>query len=320
MLKTLALIACVALTSIWGGVRYFDYLNQTVAEDVIQNIKKRAVVASPQRMAGRDIDLSEFYLKQQEDMIRAEYLVTTNNSYRGENDRFTITVHNIPQTICEHILTTPWDWPQEIVLNGAEAGSGGYCTSRTQMTFVFVNNLKHLLPLEGSELITHPCDNVLCPFDTTCVDGKCLCNNGEERCGDVCCAIPNTCQDGTCVCDTDWQKIFARQEELARPQMLLYGLVCHGKNQHPKEGIPTPSCLDYEVSYKIFWKGCSWETEWISAHKPSPMEDPTDIDDIEVRYFPEDAEVHVACRAKLLPNVSLLDLGQRTLCGLIPLQ
>lgn len=318
MLKTLLAVVCIAIGSIWGVVRYFDYLNQTAAENIILHVKNRAVVASPQRMSGQEIDLSEFYLKQPEDIIRAKHLVTSDNSYRGDSGLFTITVNDVPQAICEHILTTPWDWPKVIALNGAEAGSGGYCTHNTQMTFVFVNHLKTLLPLEGSALITHPCDNVVCPSQTRCVDGKCLCDNNEEKCGNVCCAVPNTCQEGTCVCDNNWQKIFKLYEERHPKETLPYGFVCLARFQQQREGMPTPQCLDYEVSYQITWKGCSWATEWVSAHKPASDNNPTDLDDIEINRFPADAVVQVNCRAKLLPNVPLLELGQKNICGMIP--
>ncbi len=53
------------------------------AADIINEVQKRAVTASQQRILGHDINLKEFYPHDDADMIKDLYEVVEMNDYRG---------------------------------------------------------------------------------------------------------------------------------------------------------------------------------------------------------------------------------------------
>ncbi len=95
MLGTLAIMGVLAI----GGVAGYRYaMDKMNANMILDEVRKRAVTASAQRILGHNtIDLSEF-----DDKIQGIYLTT--GALYGDDGFFSLLVEDVPEGVCTHIL------------------------------------------------------------------------------------------------------------------------------------------------------------------------------------------------------------------------
>ena len=158
------------------------------ANDIINEVRKRAVTASQQRILGQEISLKEYYPQNEVDLINGIYEVVEMNEYKGDNGFFSLTVFDIPQGVCRQILKMDWKMPIETVVGGVEAEDETICaTGNNEMMFAFQNSLnKQEPPIDY-------CKDVECPTGTRCSKGICLCPNNWTQCSGICCSDGEIC-------------------------------------------------------------------------------------------------------------------------------
>ena len=170
------------------------------ANEIINEVKKRAIVASQQRIQNQQIDLKEFHPTTDRDLIQNRYLVSVSNEYNNNLDFFSISLDSIPENVCNALLNMDWTLPVEIKIEDVIVTDNTTCPTETDTSILFAfHNL-----LNPDAVPTDPaCENITCPVGTTCLKGKCLCPDGYEQCAGRCCQDGTICStngsDGTCI-------------------------------------------------------------------------------------------------------------------------
>ena len=86
-------------------------------------------------------------------------------------------------------------------------------------------------------------DSVLCPFDYTCVSGKCI-----NRCSDVKCGPRSICQDGACLCPPGYS---------GNPNDLTKGCHLHGHCSNDLDCEPQQICFQVGKGVRKCVDACS---------------------------------------------------------------
>ena len=168
------------------------------ANDIINEVRKRAVTASQQRILGHDINLSEYG---DNGRIKGIHAVTVTNDYAGDKGFFALTVSNVPQRVCDDILKQDWAMPVETAVGGVVVDDDTACAAGdNEMLFAFANTLDNSrLPGAGGED-----DNE--PELEPCGEGEYRLSTGEcvtdlhPECGDG--AFYNGLTDSCTTCPT----------------------------------------------------------------------------------------------------------------------
>ncbi len=150
MVEMLGVLAVMGVLSIGGVAGYRYAIDKMNANDIINEVKKRAVTASQQRILGHDINLSEYG---DNGRIKGIHAVTATNDYAGDKGFFALTVSNIPQRVCDDILKQDWNMPVETAVGGVVVDDDTACAAGdNEMLFAFANTLdSSLVPGEGGE-------------------------------------------------------------------------------------------------------------------------------------------------------------------------
>ena len=227
MLAVLALIGILSLIAVTGILYAF---NKHKANAIIQDVSLTAAV----------VITNEAFLSVQDEqqIINAELPESSLSGFpvtpfRVNTDVFVITVQNVPQSVCKHVMTGPNPSDFLIEVNGAVAKENPktLCTNNTN-TMNFYFDASQNAERCGGQICTngHVCvdDACVCPDDRVDQNGVCVCQNGMEECNGQCynpCDFsqpgmlgtrdPISCQclcdqaggfkpfaqNGTCVCD-----------------------------------------------------------------------------------------------------------------------
>ncbi len=173
MLGTLAIMGVLSVGAV-AGYRYaIDKFNSNT---ILNEISKRAMTASQQRLVGQPINLNEYGAAE----IQG-YTVGHTNDVDGDTAFFSLSVSNVPKGICDKVIENKLRTATEVWLNtNTDVTDGGTCDDNENgntIEFVFANTLDpNATPTEP----TPACDPA--------------CTGGQE------------CQNGTCVCPTDTPK------------------------------------------------------------------------------------------------------------------
>ncbi len=196
MVEMLGVLAVAGVLSIGGVAGYRYAMDKMNANDIINEVKKRAVTASQQRILGHDINLSEYG---DNGRIKGLYDVVTINDYVGDKKFFALTVSNVPQRVCDEILKQDWNMPVETAVGGVVVDDDTTCAEGdNEMLFAFANTLDNsLVPGEGGE------ENGDDPWAQECGaneyhdfnTGECVvdedCDEGEFLYGSQCLTCPD---------------------------------------------------------------------------------------------------------------------------------
>ena len=148
MVEMLGVLAVMGVLSIGGVAGYRYAMDKMNANDIINEVKKRAVTASQQRILGQNINLSEYG---DNGRIKGIHAVTATNDYAGDKGFFALTVSNVPQRVCDEILKQDWNMPVEMAVGGVVVDDDTACAAGdNEMLFAFANTLdSSLVPGEG---------------------------------------------------------------------------------------------------------------------------------------------------------------------------
>ena len=210
MVEMLGVLAVAGVLSIGGGVAGYRYaIDKMNANDIINEVKKRAVTASQQRILGQNINLSEYG---DNGRIKGIHAVTATNDYAGDKGFFALTVSNVPQRVCDEILKQDWAMPVEMAVGEFIVEDDTVCAEGdNEMLFAFHNTLDNsLVPGEGGEEEETPSpDEANCSGHGTACGCGCSCDAGWS--GDDCSIETGDCINGTevycgihCDCSTGW--------------------------------------------------------------------------------------------------------------------
>ncbi len=133
MVEMLGVLAIMGVLAIGGIIGYRYAVDKYNANEIINEVKKRVVVASSQYTAGQFVSLSEFPIK-----INQNYPTSLIAAYENRPSYFGIKVDNIKEGVCNQILNLNWQMPVDIHLNDIPINSETYCQSeKNGLTFIF---------------------------------------------------------------------------------------------------------------------------------------------------------------------------------------
>ena len=259
MVETLGVLAIMGVLAIGGIAGYRYAMDKYNANEILNEVRKRAVTASQQRILGRTIDLSEW-----SNTIQG-HPVTAADNYGGDTSFFALTVSGIEKGVCDQVIKEKIPF----AVNTWVGESSEECIEgNNDITFAFANTLDGE-PAPG-------CENVTCQAGTICSDGFCLCPTGQEVCGTICCPAEQMCSSdvGGCVdvtgcksnadCgDDEYCEIRAGKDDSEASCYKSYTGTCVSKGDLPAgvaiEGLGTV----YKSSGIMTW----WSAKnWFRAH------------------------------------------------------
>ena len=98
MVEMPSVLAIMGLLAIGGIAGYRYAMDKYNANEILNEVRKRAVTASQQRILGHAINLSEYG-----DTIQGR-TVTTTDSYNGDTSFFALTVLGIEKGVCDQVI------------------------------------------------------------------------------------------------------------------------------------------------------------------------------------------------------------------------
>ncbi len=199
MVEMLGVLAIMGVLAIGGIAGYRYAMDKYNANEILNEVRKRAVTASQQRILGRTIDLSEW-----NNTIQG-HPVTAADNYNGDTSFFALTVSGIEQGVCDLVIKEKIPFAVEEKVGEVVVGEDTTCAEgENAVTFAFKNTLDGEGATGGGEEpepSDPACDGVDCPEGTSCSNGRCLCPTGQEVCGQTCCPENQMCSSdvGGCV-------------------------------------------------------------------------------------------------------------------------
>ena len=191
MVEMLGVLAIMGVLAIGGIAGYRYAMDKYNANEILNEVRKRAVTASQQRILGRTIDLSEW-----SNTIQG-HPVTAADNYGGDTSFFALTVSGIEQGVCDLVIKEKIPFAVEEKVGEVVVGEDTTCAEgENAVTFAFKNTLDGEGATGGGEEpepSDPACDGVECPEETSCSNGICLCPTGQEVCGKKCCEEGQMC-------------------------------------------------------------------------------------------------------------------------------
>ena len=195
MVEMLGVLAIMGVLAIGGIAGYRYAMDKYNANEILNEVRKRAVTASQQRILGRTIDLSEW-----NNTIQGHPVVTVDN-YGGDTSFFALTVSGIEKGVCDLVIKEKIPFAVEEKVGEVVVGEDTTCAEgNNAITFAFKNTLDGEGATGGGEEpepSDPACEGVECPAGTSCSNGICLCPTGQEVCGQTCCPENQ-------MCSSDW--------------------------------------------------------------------------------------------------------------------
>ena len=182
MVEMLGVLAVVGVLSIGGVAGYRYAVDKMNANEIINELKKRAITASQQRVLGQDINLAEYGVGAK---IKGTYTVTPTTKYNGKASQFALAVAGVPERVCDMIIDSDWAMPTEMSVNGGSCVEGA---NGNTMTFAFNNTLESGAVVGGNGEGNEGNDD---PTDTPTQQ----CGENEYRLADGTCVFDANCSD-----------------------------------------------------------------------------------------------------------------------------
>ena len=138
MVEMLGVLAIMGVLTVGGVAGYRYAVDKMNANEIINELKKRAITASQQRVLGQNINLSEYG-----DILGKYAVDTIDDFYEEEAGYFVLETKNIPQEVCNFILKSDWGLPTEMIIGESSVSANDTCQDETNnITFVFHHTLK----------------------------------------------------------------------------------------------------------------------------------------------------------------------------------
>ncbi len=175
MVEMLGVLAIMGVLAIGGIAGYRYAMDKYNANEILNEVRKRAVTASQQRILGHAIDLSEW-----SNTIQG-HPVTTANSYNGDTSFFALTVLGIEQSVCDKVIAEKISFAVEEKVGEVVVGEDTTCAEgNNDITFAFRNTLDGEGATGGGEE-PEPSDPACGQNEYRLPDGTC---KEDKRCPD----------------------------------------------------------------------------------------------------------------------------------------
>ena len=208
MVEMLGVLAIMGVLAIGGIAGYRYAMDKYNANEILNEVRNRAVTASQQRILGRTIDLSEW-----NNTIQG-HPVTAADNYGGDTSFFALTVSGIEKNVCDKVIKEKIPFAVDTWVG---ADSDDCIEGNNDITFAFANTLDGEGTIGGGEEPDPACEGVACPEGTSCSKGICICSGtGQEVCGTTCCPVEQMCSSdvggcvdvaGACANNTDCETV-----------------------------------------------------------------------------------------------------------------
>lgn len=191
MVEMLGVLVIIGILSL-SGITWYRYLvNKRMANDIVNEVKQRALLISVQRMATDRDELNE-----------SEFLPTiqgvfptTQELHPHASGFFVVNVDQIPQDVCSHILKLEWELPVKIYWNlvqDTDSYPHPQCPEgNALLSFVFDDELRGRsipfnpgkrgcvsdedCPVENCEICVYQQCERMCMGNEVCSSGSCDC-------------------------------------------------------------------------------------------------------------------------------------------------
>ena len=175
MVEMLGVLAIMGVLAIGGIAGYRYAMDKYNANEILNEVRKRAVTASQQRILGHAIDLSEW-----SNTIQG-HPVTTVDNYNGDTSFFALTVSGIEQSVCDKVIAEKIPFAVEEKVGEVVVGEDTTCAEgNNDITFAFKNTLDGEGATGGGEE-PEPSDPACGQNEYQLPDGTC---KEDKRCPD----------------------------------------------------------------------------------------------------------------------------------------
>ncbi len=176
MVEMLGVLAIMGVLAIGGIAGYRYAMDKYNANEILNEVRKRAVTASQQRILGRTIDLSEW-----SNTIQG-HPVTTVDNYNGDTSFFALTVSGIEKGVCDQVIKEKILFAVEEKVGEVVVGEDTRCAEgENAVTFAFKNTLDGEGATGGGEE-PEPSDPACGQNEYQLPDGTC---KEDKRCLDL---------------------------------------------------------------------------------------------------------------------------------------
>ncbi len=191
MVEMLGVLALSGILVSGGILGYHYAIDKMNANNIINEIHKRALTISQQRMLQNGINLKEYHPTSDVDLIQNKYEVLAENDYNGYENFFSLTTLNIPKGVCNQILNLNWSLPSNIKIGQNFVDEQTTCSGDiNDMCFIFNDKMNNSVSIDPA------CYNITCPDTKICSEGKCVCKPQTTICGPNCCPAGYKCLGG----------------------------------------------------------------------------------------------------------------------------
>lgn len=188
MVEMLGVLAIMGVLAIGGIAGYRWAMDKYNANEILNEVRKRAVTASQQRILGHAINLSEYG-----DNTIQGHTVTTADHYNGDTSFFALTVSEIEKGVCDKVLAEkiPFAVDTWVGEDADECAEGD-----NAITFVFANDLNDQACIAENK----PLGPKECPLGWV---GD-LCNIPDNACGGHGAWTNAYVSISYCICENGW--------------------------------------------------------------------------------------------------------------------
>ncbi len=137
MVEMLGTLAIMGVLSVGGVAGYRYAMDKFNANTILNEVSKRAMTASQQRLIGQPINLNEYGVAKIQD-----FDVGHTNDVDGDTAFFSLSVAGVPKGVCDKVIENKLRTASQVYVGETDVTDGGTCDDDdSTIEFVFANTL-----------------------------------------------------------------------------------------------------------------------------------------------------------------------------------